>query len=65
MFVYDENNDIRPVTKLFINGVEETYEIEMEDGSIFKCTPNHKFKLMTGEWKKAKDLKEDDDIMCF
>ena len=65
VFVYDENNDIRPVTKLFINGVEETYEIEMEDGSIFKCTPNHKFKLMTGEWKKAKDLKEDDDIMCF
>jgi intein/homing endonuclease len=37
----------------------------MEDGNIFTCTPNHKFKLTTGEWKEAKDLQENDDIMCF
>ena len=65
VYVYDENNDVQPVTKLFINGVEETFEIEMEDGNIFTCTPNHKFKLTTGEWKEAKDLQENDDIMCF
>lgn len=63
--VYDENNDIQPVTKLFVNGIEETYEISMEDGSIFKCTGDHKFKLTSGEWKKAKHLEENDDIACF
>jgi len=38
------------------------YEIEMEDGSIFKCTDNHPFLTQRG-WIKAKDLEEDDDII--
>jgi len=38
------------------------YEIEMEDGSIFKCTNNHPFLTQRG-WIKAKDLEEDDDII--
>jgi len=38
------------------------YEIEMEDGSIFKCTDNHPFLTQRG-WIKAKDLEEDDDIL--
>lgn len=63
IYVYDENNQIQLVTKLFVNGIEETYEIEMDDGNIFTCTPNHKFKLITGEWKEAKYLEEGDDIM--
>lgn len=38
------------------------YEIEMEDGSIFKCTENHPFLTQRG-WIEAKDLNEDDDIL--
>ena len=37
------------------------YEIEMEDGSIFKCTDNHPFLTQRG-WVEAKDLTEFDDI---
>lgn len=63
---YDEKN------KLYVTGVghsprigtitNEEFEIEMEDGSIFKCTGNHPFYTQRG-WVKAEDLTEDDDIM--
>ncbi|CAB4175598.1 Intein N-terminal splicing region [uncultured Caudovirales phage] len=38
------------------------YELEMEDGSIFKCTGNHPFLTQRG-WVEAKDLTEDDNIL--
>jgi hypothetical protein len=41
--------------------INEEYEIEMEDGSIFKCTGNHPFYTQRG-WIKAEDLTEDDEI---
>lgn len=43
----------------------EEYELELEDGSIIKCTPNHRFMLITGEYKQARDLTLDDEIMTF
>ncbi len=43
---------------------DEEYEIEMEDGSIFKCTGNHPFYTHRG-WIKAEDLTQEDDIMDF
>lgn len=36
-------------------------EIEMDNGEIFRCTPNHPF-LVNGEWVKAEDLQEGIDI---
>ena len=57
--------------KEFTNGVghtprigqisNEEYEIEMENGEIFKCTENHPFLTQRG-WIEAKDLLETDDI---
>lgn len=41
----------------------EEYQIELEDGTILKCTPNHKFMLKDGTYKEAKDLTEDDELM--
>lgn len=38
------------------------YELELADGSIFKCTENHPFLTQRG-WIEAKDLTEDDDIL--
>ena len=31
----------------------EEYEIELEDGSIIKCTKSHKFMLKDGTYKEA------------
>lgn len=43
--------------------VHELYEIELQDGSIFRCTGEHRFMLTDGSYKCAKELNEDDDIM--
>ena len=40
---------------------DEYYEIEMEDGSIIKCTENHKF-LVDGEWIECKNLEKNMDL---
>ena len=44
IFVYDENDDIQEVTKLYCNGVKEVCEIEFEDGNVYYLTGNHKLK---------------------
>lgn len=41
---------------------EEEYDIELEDGTILKCTPNHKFLLEDGTYKEAKYLTEEDEL---
>lgn len=40
------------------------YSIEMEDGSIFKCTENHPFMTTRG-WIEAKDLLDSDNILSL
>lgn len=64
LFVYDENDDLQKVTKLFVNGMSEVYEIEDEFGNNYKFTPNHKLKTIDG-WKMVKDIQEGDDIISF
>lgn len=39
-------------------------EIEMEDGSIFKCTSNHPFYTQRG-WVNAENLTENDEILSI
>lgn len=43
----------------------EEFHITLADGSILKCTPDHKFMLFDGTYKQAKDLTVDDDILTF
>ena len=42
----------------------EEMEIELENGEIIKCTPNHPFLTQRG-WVNAESLTEDDDIKSF
>jgi hypothetical protein len=63
--IFNENNELENVSKLYVNGKIKTYEIPLEDGSIIKSTPWHKFKLYNGEWKRADELKEGDDILEY
>jgi len=68
VLAYDEGN------KKFVEAIghsprvgnitTEEYELEMEDGSIFKCTGNHPFLTQRG-WIEAKDIRETDDIINF
>ena len=64
IYVYDENNDVKLITKFFINGMSEVYEIVDELGNSYKFTGEHKLKTANG-WKKVRDLTVDDDIISF
>lgn len=63
--VLDENNNTQEITRLYVNGVKSVYEIEFEDGNVYKFTGNHKLKLKTGEWKRVDELSELDEIENF
>lgn len=42
---------------------QELYEIELEDGTVIKCTPFHRLMLKDGTYKMAKDLSEEDELL--
>jgi hypothetical protein len=59
-------NGYQTSDKIYYNGHSPVIEIEMEDGSVFKCSEEHKFLVKKqGEmiWVKAKHLAEDDEIV--
>lgn len=58
----DTMNGLRPSNKILYNGHTEIYELEMEDGTIFKCSSEHMFLTTNDEWKKVSTINEDDII---
>jgi ribonucleoside-diphosphate reductase alpha chain len=62
--VYDENNLPAKVTKFYINGMAEVYEIEDDKGNVYKFTGNHRLKTTNG-WRRVDKLTEDDEIIEF
>ena len=66
-FDYDNNKIIasdKCMVKQTANSKIE-YEIELEDGTVIKCTPNHRFMLKDGTYKEAQYLTEEDELMSF
>jgi hypothetical protein len=43
--------------------VGDLIDIELENGLVVSCTPDHKFPLKNGQIKEAKDLTEDDELL--
>jgi ribonucleoside-diphosphate reductase alpha chain len=62
--VFDENNELQDITALYMNGNTPVYDIEFEDGSIYKFTGNHKLKTING-WKKVDELLDGDEIISY
>jgi hypothetical protein len=62
--VYDKNDELQDITKLYINGVMPVIEIEFEDGKKYKFTENHQLLTVDG-WKRVDELSENDDIISF
>ena len=58
--VYSELCKIEPTIQ-----TNDYYEIELEDGTIIKCTGNHKLMLKDGTYKEAQYLTEKDELMEF
>ena len=51
-----------PCEILLTSYTTELMEIELEDGGVLQCTPNHRLKLVSGEYKRAADLTVDDEL---
>ena len=64
--VLTKNGEYIETCAIYYNGLKETLEIEMEDGTTFNVTENHQFLVKRdGEevYIKSSDLKEGDDIV--
>ena len=44
---------------------EDIYEVKFDNGSVLKCTKNHKIILKNGNEKEAGDLKVNDSVLIF
>jgi hypothetical protein len=62
--VFDRDNHQQQVTKLYVNGMAEVFEVEDENGQVFKFTGNHKLLTTTG-WKRIDELTIEDEIVSF
>lgn len=65
VYTKDKNNNISLTDNVEVietKKVTELYEIELEDGFIFRCTPEHKVMLVNGEYKEVQDLTLNDEI---
>ncbi len=66
--VYSQNDkgelelSSEPVLIIETKKVSELYEIELEDGTILKCTNNHLLKLKDGSYKRVDELSENDEL---
>jgi len=55
--VISDRCTVKPTIK-----TSEEYQIELEDGTIIKCTSNHKLLLKNGSYKEAQNLTEEDEL---
>jgi hypothetical protein len=54
--IYNENNEVESVWKLYVCGMNKVVEIPMEDGTVVRTTPWHKFKLANDDWRRADEI---------
>lgn len=64
MKVFDKDNNVQAVTKLYVNGMAEVYELEDDSGRVFKFTGNHELLTEQG-WKRVDELTVDDVVISF
>lgn len=50
---------------VFTKYVQDTIQIELEDGSIIEGTPDHLVQLTDGSYKKLEDITMSDDLLTF
>lgn len=66
VYQYDENKNklamSNKTTCIHTDTVTEVYEIELEDGTILKCSPDHKLLTNKG-YKKVIELTDEDELI--
>ena len=62
--VYDENNELKRITKLYVNGMSDVFIVGDCKGHQYKFTGNHKLKTSRG-WVRVDELMINDTIVGF
>jgi len=65
VYCKDDDNKltVRTMRNPRITGYNQNiYEVKIEDGSVIKCTENHKFLMKDGSYKEAKNLLQGDSL---
>lgn len=57
--------EFKKIKDYFDNGERDLLEIEFENGSVVKLTPDHKVFTENRGWVEAKDLTEEDDVVHY
>ena len=60
VIVSDQSVVLSPVVQT--RYADELIALTLEDGTILRCTPDHRFLLKTGEYKEAQYLTIDDEL---
>lgn len=66
-FVLSHDNDYHEVAQTW-QYEKPTYSIELSDGQVFECSPEHKFAVKRGDtwdWCEAQNLTTTDEIMSL
>jgi len=56
--IYNKDNELIEVIDTDLKKVKQLIEIELENGRIIKCTPEHLFLTKNDGWVEAQDLEE-------
>ncbi len=63
---YDINNKNETISQVkdwkLTKYVDELIELEFENGKKIRCTPDHRFLLKSGIYKRADELNDNDDL---
>jgi ribonucleoside-diphosphate reductase alpha chain len=57
---------LKPIEKVYNNGIQRIYRIEFSDGGFLECTADHKLKVVRDkkyEWIATSDLRQGDKVL--
>ncbi len=57
---------LKPIEKIYNNGVQRIYRIELSDGGYLECTADHKLKVVRDkkyEWVSTLNLRQGDKVL--
>jgi ribonucleoside-diphosphate reductase alpha chain len=59
---------LKPIEKIYNNGIQRIYRVEFSDGGYLECTADHKLKVVRGkkyEWVAVSDLQKGDKVLVM
>lgn len=59
---------LKPIEKIYNNGIQKIYRVEFSDGGYLECTADHKLKVVRGkryEWVAVSEMQSGDKVLVM